>query len=181
MYPRIVVTVDMIATGTDVKPLECLLFMRSVKSRTYFEQMTAAASGSSMTPTSRPSPMTPSQGPVRRRGRRGRHRYPLAENIQPLERKPGQSLENLFKQVAFGNTDPEVASTIAGRLARLDQRITREDRADLRTWPGEPTLATIVRTLLDSSIQMSSSRPHRQQPDPMTRSGPRRGRQQDDR
>jgi type I restriction enzyme, R subunit len=39
MYPRIVVTVDMIASGTDVKPLECLLFMRSVKSRTYFEQM----------------------------------------------------------------------------------------------------------------------------------------------
>jgi len=34
LYPRIVVTVDMIATGTDVKPLECLLFMRSVKSRT---------------------------------------------------------------------------------------------------------------------------------------------------
>ena len=28
MYPRIVVTVDMIATGTDVRPLECLLFMR---------------------------------------------------------------------------------------------------------------------------------------------------------
>ncbi len=39
MNPRIVVTVDMIATGTDVKPLECLLFMRSVKSRAYFEQM----------------------------------------------------------------------------------------------------------------------------------------------
>ena len=29
----------MIATGTDVKPLECLLFMRDVKSRNYFEQM----------------------------------------------------------------------------------------------------------------------------------------------
>jgi type I restriction enzyme R subunit len=29
-YPRIAVTVDMIATGTDVKPLECLLFMRDV-------------------------------------------------------------------------------------------------------------------------------------------------------
>ena len=37
--PRIAVTVDMIATGTDVKPLECVFFMRSVKSRTYFEQM----------------------------------------------------------------------------------------------------------------------------------------------
>ncbi len=32
-YPRIAVTVDMIATGTDVKPLECLFFMREVKSK----------------------------------------------------------------------------------------------------------------------------------------------------
>ena len=38
-YPRIAVTVDMIATGTDVKPLECLLFMRDVRSKNYFEQM----------------------------------------------------------------------------------------------------------------------------------------------
>jgi type I restriction enzyme R subunit len=37
--PRIAVTVDMIATGTDVKPIECLLFMRDVRSRGYFEQM----------------------------------------------------------------------------------------------------------------------------------------------
>jgi type I restriction enzyme R subunit len=37
--PRIAVTVDMIATGTDVKPLECLIFMRDVKSKNYFEQM----------------------------------------------------------------------------------------------------------------------------------------------
>ncbi len=40
--PRIAVTVDMIATGTDVKPLECLLFMRDVKSRNYFEQIERA-------------------------------------------------------------------------------------------------------------------------------------------
>jgi type I restriction enzyme R subunit len=32
-YPRIAVTVDMIATGTDVKPIECLVFMRDVKSK----------------------------------------------------------------------------------------------------------------------------------------------------
>src|SRR5438309_1202565 len=38
-FPRIAVTVDMIATGTDVKPLECVFFMRSVKSLSYFEQM----------------------------------------------------------------------------------------------------------------------------------------------
>jgi type I restriction enzyme, R subunit len=38
-HPRIAVTVDMIATGTDIKPLEVLLFMRPVKSRVLFEQM----------------------------------------------------------------------------------------------------------------------------------------------
>ena len=36
---RIAVTVDMIATGTDVKPIECVFFMRDVRSGTYFEQM----------------------------------------------------------------------------------------------------------------------------------------------
>src|SRR3954453_7991584 len=38
-FPRIAVTVDMIATGTDVKPLECLIFMRNIRSLGYFEQM----------------------------------------------------------------------------------------------------------------------------------------------
>ncbi len=36
---RIAVSVDMISTGTDIKPLECLFFMRSVRSSGYFEQM----------------------------------------------------------------------------------------------------------------------------------------------
>src|SRR5256885_6615510 len=38
-YPRIAVTVDMISTGTDVKPIECVFFLRSVKSAGFFEQM----------------------------------------------------------------------------------------------------------------------------------------------
>src|SRR5947207_8863805 len=37
--PRVVVTVDMIATGTDIKPIEIVMFMREVKSRIFFEQM----------------------------------------------------------------------------------------------------------------------------------------------
>ena len=37
--PRIAVTVDMISTGTDIKPLECVLFMRDIRSSVYFEQM----------------------------------------------------------------------------------------------------------------------------------------------
>jgi type I restriction enzyme R subunit len=37
--PRIAVTVDMIATGTDIKPLEIVFFMRAVKSRTMFRPL----------------------------------------------------------------------------------------------------------------------------------------------
>ena len=38
-HPRIAVTVDMIATGTDIRPIEIVWFMRAVKSRILFEQM----------------------------------------------------------------------------------------------------------------------------------------------
>ena len=37
--PQIAVTVDMIATGTDIRPLECIIFMLDVKSKLYFDQM----------------------------------------------------------------------------------------------------------------------------------------------
>ena len=37
--PRIAVTVDMIATGTDIKPMEIVFFMRSVVPQGFFEQM----------------------------------------------------------------------------------------------------------------------------------------------
>jgi type I restriction enzyme R subunit len=37
--PRIAVTVDMIATGTDIKAVEIVFFMRKVQSRSFFDQM----------------------------------------------------------------------------------------------------------------------------------------------
>ena len=75
---------------------------------------------------------------------------PLAETVQPLERKPGQSLKDLFKQVAFGSKDPQVASTIAGRLARLDKHLTRDDRDMLTGLAGGTDLGTIARRLVDA-------------------------------
>jgi type I restriction enzyme R subunit len=53
-FPRIAVTVDMIATGTDIKPVEIVMFMRAVKSRNFFEQMKGRACASSRPPTCRP-------------------------------------------------------------------------------------------------------------------------------
>jgi type I restriction enzyme, R subunit len=151
MYPRIVVTVDMIATGTDVKPLECLVFMRSVKSRTYFEQMIGRGvrviddtDFQAVTDDAKSKDRFIVVDAV------GVTETSLVERLEPLERKPTQSLKDLFKLIAFGNRDPEVASSIAGRLARLDKRLTKDDREMLAGIAGGKDLGAIAHDLVDA-------------------------------
>ena len=151
MYPRIVVTVDMIATGTDVKPLECLVFMRSVKSRTYFEQMIGRGvrviddtDFQAVTDDAKSKDRFIVVDAV------GVTDTSLVERLDPLERKPTQSLKDLFKLVAFGNRDPEIASSIAGRLARLDKRLTQDDREMLARIAGGKDLGSIAHDLVDA-------------------------------
>jgi type I restriction enzyme, R subunit len=161
MYPRIVVTVDMIATGTDVKPLECLVFMRSVKSRTYFEQMLGR--GVRVINDTEFQAVTDD---ARRKDRFivvdavGVMDTPLAETVQPLERMPAKSLKDLFKQVAFGSKDPQVASSIAGRLARLDKHLTSDDRAMLAGLARGTDLSAIAKGIvyaLDPDQQIAAT------------------------
>ncbi len=151
MYPRIVVTVDMIATGTDVKPLECLVFMRSVKSRTYFEQMIGRGvrviddtDFQAVTDDAKSKDRFIVVDAV------GVTDTSLVERLDPLERKPTTSLKDLFKLVAFGNRDPEVASSIAGRLARLDKHLTQDDREMLARIAGGKDLGSIAHVLVDA-------------------------------
>jgi type I restriction enzyme, R subunit len=151
MYPRIVVTVDMIATGTDVRPLECLVFMRSVKSRTYFEQMLGRGvrvindtDFQAVTDDAKSKDRFVVVDAV------GIMDTNLAATVQPLERKPTQSLKDLFKVVAFGNKDPEIASSIAGRLARLDKRLTKDDREMLQGLAKGQDLGTIARQIVEA-------------------------------
>jgi type I restriction enzyme R subunit len=151
MYPRVVVTVDMIATGTDVKPLECLLFMRSVKSRTYFEQMLGRGvrviddtDFQSVTDDAKTKDRFLVVDAI------GIMDTPLAETVQPLDRKPTVTLQNLLKMVSLGNKDPQVASSIAGRLARLDKHLTKDDRAMLTGLAGGTDLGTIAQRLVEA-------------------------------
>jgi type I restriction enzyme, R subunit len=151
MNPRIVVTVDMIATGTDVKPLECLLFMRSVRSRTYFEQMLGRGvriiddtDFQAVTDDAKQKDRFVVVDAV------GVTETPLIETMQPLERKPVASLQSLFRLVGYGNLDPEVASSVAGRLARLDKRLAQEDRDLLTQAAGGQDLGDIARAIIDA-------------------------------
>jgi type I restriction enzyme R subunit len=142
--PRIAVTVDMIATGTDIRPLEIVFFLRAVKSRTMFEQMKGRGSRT-VTPTELQN-VTPD-------GRFKDHFVIIdavglepekMEDTQPLERKRNVSLEKLFELVTFGNRDEDVLSSIAARLARLDRELTPNDRTALTDKANGQTLAAIA-------------------------------------
>jgi type I restriction enzyme R subunit len=134
--PRIAVTVDMIATGIDVRPLECVFFLRAVKSRTYFEQMKGR--GVRVINEADFQAVTPDA--------QAKSRFVIVDAVgvtesdlsdtQPLERRPTVPLEKLLKQLSFGSRDPDVLSTIAGRLARLDRQLTKEDREELEELAG---------------------------------------------
>lgn len=127
-YPRIVVTVDMIATGTDIKPLEIVLFMRSVKSRTFFEQMKGR--GVRVISETEFRAVTPDA--------RDKTHFVIVDAVgvcerdktdsRPLERKRNVSFEKLMEAVAFGNRQESVLTSLAGRLARFDRELRNEER-----------------------------------------------------
>ena len=147
--PRIAVTVDMIATGTDVKPIECLLFMRDVKSRNYFEQMKGR--GTRVLKADELRKVTPSA--------QAKTHYVIVDAVgvtkslkttsQPLDTKPRDSLKDLAMWLMMGNRSEEIASSLAARLARLDHQLGADDQARIEQVAGKP-LSTIVRDLFDA-------------------------------
>jgi type I restriction enzyme, R subunit len=149
-YPRIVVTVDMIATGTDIKPLECLLFMRTVRSRVLFEQMLGRG-----TRVISPSDLQSVTADATRKERFiivdavGVVDHPKVDT-QTLERKKSVPFDKLLEAVALGARDEDTLSSLAGRLARLERQLSEQDRYKIAAESGGQTLAELARGLLDS-------------------------------
>ena len=148
-YPRIAVTVDMIATGTDVKPLECLLFMRDVKSRNYFEQMKGRGSRTlDHDDLKKVSPSAVS----------GKTHYVIVDAIgvtkslktasQPLITKPSVPLKDLAMGVMMGACDEDTVSSLAGRLARLNRQLNPTEQERIKTQADGIELTNIVGNLL---------------------------------
>jgi type I restriction enzyme R subunit len=149
-YPRIAVTVDMISTGTDIRPLECLLFMRDVKSRVYFEQMKGRGTRV-VSPTDLAS-VTPDAS--------SKTHFVIVDAVgvcqtdktdsRPLERKRTVSFDNLILTVAKGARDTDTLTSLAGRLARLDREIDEKERAEIESTVAGQTLKTVTNGLLDA-------------------------------
>jgi len=149
-FPRIAVTVDMIATGTDVRPLEIVFFMRTVKSRSLFEQMKGR--GARVVTETELKQVTPDAS--------AKDRFVIVDAIgidpnemnetKPLERKKNVSLEKLMELVAFGNHEADVLSSIASRLARLDRQLTQEDKEEIKKISGDQTISAIAYKLVSA-------------------------------
>ncbi|MBI3345574.1 MAG: DEAD/DEAH box helicase family protein, partial [Gammaproteobacteria bacterium] len=125
--PRIAVTVDMIATGTDLKAVEVVMFMRAVKSRSFFEQMKGR--GVRVMKADDLQSVTPDA--------KAKDHFVIVDAVgvceqdktdsRPMEQKPTVSFEKLMQAVAFGNTEDDVLTSLAGRLARMEHRISADD------------------------------------------------------
>ncbi len=148
--PRVAVTVDMIATGTDIKAVEVLIFLRDVKSALYFEQMKGR--GVRTINTADLAKVTPDA--------HGKDRFILIDAVgvtesaktisTPLERERVVAFDKLLEQVASGRNDPDVVSTLAARLAALDRKLNDDDRARVAAETGGRTPKDIASLLLDS-------------------------------
>ncbi len=149
-YPRIAVTVDMIATGTDIRPLEVLLFMRDVKSRSYYEQMKGRGT------------RTCSVEELRAKGtptaKFSKDHFVIIDAIgveqsqktdsRPLEKAPGVSLKDVLQNVAMGNTSEDMLTTLANRLIRLDRQLSDKDKAKFAENANGFTINHVVKQLL---------------------------------
>jgi type I restriction enzyme R subunit len=131
-FPRIAVTVDMIATGTDIKPVEIVVFMRTVKSRSFFEQMKGR--GVRVIKDDDLKAVTPDAIT--------KDHFVIVDAVgvceqdktdaKPMEKKPAVSFEKLLQAVSFGNTEEAVLTSIAGRLARMEHRLSEDDDNKIR-------------------------------------------------
>ena len=147
-HPRIAVTVDMIATGTDVKPLECLLFMRDVKSKGYFEQMKGRGTRTLDHDALRK---------VSSAAKSAKTHYVIVDAIgvtkslktasRPPITRPTLSFKDLAMEVVMGATDADTVSSLAGRLARIERMLTPLQKHALKDKMGGVTLGQVVKDL----------------------------------
>src|SRR5205085_146101 len=159
--PRVVVTVDLIATGTDIKPVEIVMFMRSVHSRVLFEQMKGR--GVRVINPDELRAVTPDAS--------AKTHFLIVDCVgvtektlsdtKPLDKNPSVSLKVLLDHVAAGGVKDDYLSSLASRLARIDKQCGPDDKKLIDTTSGGVSLASISGALiaaLDADQQDEAAR-----------------------
>lgn len=148
--PRIAVTVDMISTGTDIRPLECLLFMRDIHSSVYFEQMKGRG-----TRTILDSDLKAVTGDAE-----SKTHFVIVDAVgvcesdktdsRPLERKRSVPFDKLIDLVKVGVRDVDTLTSLAGRLARFDRELDADSRKEIEAVSEGKKLKQVINELFDA-------------------------------
>lgn len=149
-HPRIAVSVDMIATGTDIRPLECLLFLRDVKSQVYFDQMKGR--GTRVVQPAELQTVTPDAA--------AKTHFVIVDAVgvcetdktdtRPLERKPSVPMKGLLQNVALGIRDADTLSSLAARIDRLRRLLPEREVQKLEAKAGR-SMTEVVRGLVEAA------------------------------
>jgi len=147
--PRIAVSVDMIATGTDIKPLECIIFMRDIKTKNYFDQMKGRG-----TRTINPEKLmevTPDA--------KAKTHFVIVDAVgvcehamsdtHSLSKKPNVSFKKLLDKATDKNADTGDVESLVYRLSRLNNKLSSEEKQEIADVNDGKTLVDIGNTLLD--------------------------------
>lgn len=148
--PRVAVTVDMIATGIDVKPIECLIFMRDVRSKTYFEQMKGRGTRSLGKDDLQKVTCSASGN---------KDHFVIVDAVgvtkskktdtRPLESKPTVSMKELMLNVAMGAKDGKTLTSLANRIIRLNSQMTQKEKNEFQDIVGN-SAGNVAQHLLDA-------------------------------
>ena len=170
-HPRIVVTVDMIATGTDIKPVEIVFFMRNVQSRNFFEQMKGR--GVRVISPDDFQAVTPDAV--------NKDRFVIVDAVgvteselsesYTLEREPTVSFGRLLDLIALGSREPDQLSSLASRLARLSRKISPAEREAIENTAGGTPLQTLITNLVratdsDAALEVARQSTGLEEPPP---------------
>lgn len=149
-FPRVAVTVDMIATGTDVKPLECLIFMRDIRSVAYFEQMKGR--GCRVIDADTLKTVTPDAT--------AKTHFVIVDAVgvceskkqstRSLDRKPSLNLKQLLTAASTGAADADLVSALAARLAALEQIASDDQATAVAQATAGVTLPKLTAAMLES-------------------------------
>jgi type I restriction enzyme R subunit len=158
---RIAVTVDQISTGTDIRPLECLIFMRFVGSRTHFDQMKFRG-----VRTIDPTELKAVTGSADTKDH-----FVLVDAVgvteedrawtetKPLDPKRTVPLKSLLGDIAKGVTNPELLTAVGARLARLEKRLSDDQRAQVEEKLGQSlhdTASALVEAASEEKVELAA-------------------------
>lgn len=150
-YPRVAVTVDMIATGTDVRPLECLLFMRDVRSRNYYAQMLGrGARTQNADDLKKVSPSAKS----------AKTHFVVIDavgvstsvktDVKPLDRKKKTPLKDLLNNMLMGSDDEDIYASAASKLERLSIELTDIERRQYEKLSNGKSISNLIHDIIDA-------------------------------